>query len=226
MKTTRTILIGQYLGRKPTSVSFAEAAAMPLTTLTAWQTLFDRLRLTPESTGRLLVLGAAGGVGSVLVQLARQLTGVEVIGTASRPESRQWVLDQGAHEVVDHHALPGSIDYVFTPHSAGMIEKFAAILRPFGAVVAIDEPPRLDLSPLKPKSIAWHWVLMFTRALYDPASTAQHIILNDVAELVDNGTLHTTMTTRIDGIDAAHLREAHRLVEAGSSIGKTVIADF
>ncbi|MGA5303169.1 zinc-binding alcohol dehydrogenase family protein [Nucisporomicrobium flavum] len=218
-------------GPKPASLDFAQAAALPLTALTSWEALFDRLRLTSQSTGTLLVLGAAGGVGSILVQLARRLTDLEIIGTASRPESRRWVLERGAHRVVNHHddlaeALPDGVDYVFTPHSAGMIETFATIVRPFGAVVAIDEPPNLDLLPLKSKSIAWHWELMFTRSLYDPTSTAQHEILRQVAELVDKDVLHTTLTRRIDGITAANLREAHAAVEAGATIGKIVLAGF
>jgi NADPH2:quinone reductase len=206
----------------------AEAAALPLTALTAWEALFDRLRLTSTSTGSLLVMGAAGGVGSILVQLARQLTDLEVIGTASRPESRSYVLERGAHRVVDHHgdlsaALPDGVDYVFTPHSAGMIDTFAEIVHPYGAVVAIDEPEGLDLLPLKSKSIAWHWELMFTRSLYDPESRAQHDILRQVADLVDKGVLHTTLTTRIEGLDAAGLRRAHAIVDAGSAIGKAVV---
>ena len=219
------------VGPKPATLDFAQAAALPLTTLTAWESLFDRLRLTAESTGTLLVMGAAGGVGSILVQLARRLTGLEVIGTASRPESQRWVLERGAHRVVDHHddlakALPDGVDYLFSPHSAGMIDTYAAVVRPFGAVVAIDEPPNLDLRPLKSKSIAWHWELMFTRALYDPAATAQHDILRRVAELVDEGVLHTTLTRRFDGITAANLREAHAAVEGGATIGKIVLAGF
>jgi NADPH2:quinone reductase len=217
-------------GPKPASLDFAAAAALPLTTITAWESLFDRLRLTSSSTGNLLVLGAAGGVGSVLVQLARQLTGVRIIGTASRPDSQQWVRDQGAHDVVNHHdglaALADSIDYVFTPHSAGMIDTFAKILRPYGQIVAIDEPDGMDLLPLKSKSIAWHWELMFTRALYDPESPAQHDILAQAAALVDKGVLRSTVTSRIDGINAANLRRAHAQVESGSAIGKTVLVGF
>jgi len=218
-------------GPKPASLDFAEAAALPLTTLTAWEALFDRLRLTGTSTGTLLVLGAAGGVGSILVQLARRRTDLEIIGTASRPESQRYVLDRGAHRVVNHHddlaaALPDGVDYVFSPHSAGMVDTFARIVRPFGAIVAIDEPAELDLRPLKSKSIAWHWELMFTRALFDPASTAQHDILREAAQLVDKGVLHTTLTERIDGVNAANLRRAHGIVERGSAIGKTVVAGF
>ncbi|SNY25342.1 zinc-binding dehydrogenase [Paractinoplanes atraurantiacus] len=147
-----------------------------------------------------------------------------MIGTASRPESQRWVLDQGAHRVVGRHDLPSEIDWIFTPHSTGMIERFAEILRPYGAVVAIDEPQRMDLLPLKSKSITWHWELMFTRALYDPASSAQHHILREIAALIDKGVLHTTLTTRLDGLDAANLREAHRLVESGTTVGKVVVA--
>lgn len=218
-------------GPKPASLDFAAAAALPLTTLTAWESLFDRLRLTSTSTGTLLVLGAAGGVGSILVQLARHLTDLEIIGTASRAESRQYVLDRGAHRVVDHHddlaaALPDGVDYLFTPFSAGMVDTFAQLVRPYGAIVAIDEPAGLDLRPLKSKSIAWHWEMMFTRALYDPTSTAQHEILREAAELVDKGVLHTTLTERIDGINAANLRRAHGIVESGAAIGKTVLAGF
>ena len=219
------------VGPKPATLDFAQAAALPLTTLTAWEALFDRLRLTAESTGTLLVLGAAGGVGSILVQLARRLTALTVIGTASRPDSQQWVLERGAHRVVNHHddlakALPDGVDYVFTPHSASMIETFAEIVHPFGEIIAIDEPPALDLLPLKSKSIAWHWELMFTRSLYDPDSHAQHDILVRVADLVDRGVLHTTLTSRLDGINAENLRRAHAEVESGSSIGKTVLAGF
>ncbi|MBM2618474.1 zinc-binding alcohol dehydrogenase family protein [Actinoplanes sp. LDG1-06] len=219
------------VGRKPQSLDFAAAAALPLTALTAWESLFDRLRLTSSSRGRLLVLGAAGGVGAILVQLARQLTDLEVIGTASRPESTQYVLDRGAHSVVDHHGdlpaqLPGGVDYVFSPHSAGMIDTFAQIIRPYGAVVAIDEPQGLELTPLKSKSIAWHWELMFTRPLHDPGSTAQHEILTQVAALVDKGTVQSTLTTRINGINAVNLRAAHAAQEAGTAVGKTVLAGF
>jgi zinc-binding alcohol dehydrogenase family protein len=217
-------------GRKPVSLDFAQAAALPLTALTAWESLFDRLRLTAESTGTLLVLGAAGGVGSILVQLAHKLTDLTVIGTASRAESKDWALEMGADQVINHHDgfdhLADSVDYVFSPHSAGMVDTFATILRPYGSVVAIDEPDGLDLLPLKSKSLAWHWELMFTAALHDPESDAQHRILTQVAELVDKGVLRSTMTECIEGISAATLRDAHAAVEKGSSIGKTVLAGF
>src|SRR6202012_5421861 len=153
------------VGHKPRSLTFAQAAALPLTTITAWETLFDRFRLTPESSGVLVVLGAAGAVGSMITQLARALTRMVVIGTASRPESQQWVLNHGAHHVVDHHDLvqgvlgiaPDGVTHVFSTHTAGSIEAFAEILQPGGAITAIDDPEGLDVVPLKSKSLSFHW---------------------------------------------------------------------
>ncbi|MCW0214584.1 MAG: zinc-binding alcohol dehydrogenase family protein [Pseudonocardia sp.] len=218
------------VGHKPATLDFAEAAALPLTTITAWETLFDKLRLGPDSTGRLLVVSAAGGVGSMVIQLARALTGLEVIGTASRPESADQAREMGAQHVADHHALVDSVravvpdvQYVFSPVSGKNIEAYAELLTPRGEIVAIDEPPGMDLLPLKSKSITWHWELMFTRPLYEPESTAQREILDEVARLVDAGTLRTTLTTRLRGLTAETVREAHRTIESGRTIGKIVI---
>ncbi len=219
------------VGRKPASLDFAAAAALPLTAITAWETVFDRLGLHRESTGTLLVMAAAGGVGSMVVQLARQLTGLTVIGTASRPESAAWAREMGAHHVVNHHNLleelnevaPDGVEHIFTPFSAGNVETFAAVLKPRGAVVAIDEPEGLDLLPLKEKSQTWHWELMFTRPLFEPESTYQRELLDEVAWLVDEGVLRSTVTTRLSPIDAATLAEAHRRVESSATIGKVVV---
>ncbi|GGM33128.1 zinc-binding alcohol dehydrogenase family protein [Dactylosporangium sucinum] len=214
-------------GHKPRSLTFAEASSLPLTTITAWESLFDRFRLGPESTGTLLVLGAAGGVGSMVVQLARALTRLTVVGTASRPESREWALGLGAHDVVDHAHLPEGVDFVFSPHTAGQIETFARILRPGGEITAIDEPPGLDLLPLKEKSITFHWELMFTRPLFEtPDMGVQHELLDRVAGLVDAGTVRPTMTRQVGPISAVRLREAHQLVEEGHMTGKVVVAGW
>ena len=222
-------------GHKPRSLTFAQAAALPLTTITAWEALFDRFRLNPESSGVLLVLGAAGGVGSMITQLTRALTRVVIIGTASRPESQQWAQELGAHHVIDHHDLvggvrgitPDGVNYVFSPHTAGSIEDFAEILRPGGAVVAIDEPEGLDILPLKNKSIAFHWEFMFTRPLYQPPDLVeQHELLDRVAQLADEGTIRTTLSQRLGPIDAGTLREAHSLVEGGRMVGKAVVAGW
>ena len=219
------------VGRKPTSLSFGDAAALPLTTITAWESLFERFRLGTDSTGDLLVVGGAGGVGSIMIQLAKVLTAVRVIATASRADSREWALALGADAVVDHHDLeaevtrvaPEGIDYLFSPHSSGNVDTYAAILKPFGHVTAIDEPAGLDLVPLKEKSIAWHWELMFTRALFGHDMIAQQRLLSRTADLVDRGVLRTTATKTLTGIDADTVREAHRDVESGRMIGKVVI---
>lgn len=219
-------------GRKPTTLDFAEAAALPLTTLTAWETLFERFGLAKDSTGALLVMAGAGGVGSMVVQLARRLTSLTVIATASRPESAAWATSLGAHHVVNHHRLreevaavaPQGVNYVFSPFSAGNVPVYAELMAVHGQVVAIDEPPGLDLLPLKAKSQSWHWELMFTRPLFDPESTAQREILNEAAALVDEGVLRTTLTRRLTPISAETLREAHRAVEGSGMIGKIVVA--
>ncbi|MFI5906127.1 zinc-binding alcohol dehydrogenase family protein [Dactylosporangium sp. NPDC051541] len=214
-------------GRKPVSLSFAEAAALPLTTITAWETLFDRFRLDADSTGTLLVVGAAGGVGSMVVQLARALTKIRVVGTASRTDSRQWALDLGAHEVIGHDEEPADVDWIFSPFTAGQIERYARILRPGGAITAIDEPPGLDLLPLKTKSITFHWELMFTRPLLQtPDMVVQHELLNRVSELIDAGRVRHTMTANLGPIDATNLRKAHELVEDGHMTGKVVLGGF
>lgn len=220
------------VSRKPTSLSFADAAALPLTTITAWETLFDRFGLANDSTGDLLVLAAAGGVGSIMIQLAKALTGLRVIATASRDESRRWAESMGADAVINHHNLrdealkvaPGGVDYLFSPHSQGNIDNYAAVVKPFGHITAIDEPPGLDLLALKEKSIAWHWELMFTRSKFEtPDMIEQQRLLATTAGLVDDGTLRTTLTKSIEGFTAEGLREAHRDVETGRMTGKVVV---
>ena len=218
-------------GHKPRTLDFAEAAALPLVTITAWESSFDRFRVGADSTGTLLVVAAAGGVGSMVTQLATALTQLDVVGTASREESAAWAREMGAVEIVDHHDLvaqvqrvrPDGVRYVFSPVSRGNVEAYAQLLVPRGEVVAIDEPPNLDLLPLKERSQTWHWHLMFTRPLFEPGSTAQAELLDEVARLVDAGTLRTPLRTRIDGLTPENLREAHRMVESGGTIGKVVL---
>ncbi len=231
----RQLVDERIVGPKPSSLTHAQAAALPLTGITAWEALFDKLRLTADSSGTLLVLGAAGGVGSVLIQLAKALTGVTIIATASRPESREWALSLGADTVVDHSskdlarqildAAPGGVDWVFTPQSRGRIPLFTEVLRPFGEIVAIDDEKDLDLLALKGKAISWHWELMFTRPRYGYHLEAQHRALAAIAELVDAGRIRTTATTMLGPIGAQALREAHRIVESGHAVGKVVVAN-
>lgn len=220
-------------GRKPTTLSFADAAALPLTAITAWETLFERLRLTEDSAGTLLVIGATGGVGSVMLELAEELLPqVSVIATASDDDRAGWVRDLGAEHVVDHHGdlaaqvrrlAPEGVDWLFTAHSEGQIETYAQIVRPFGDIVAIDDGSR-DVSPLKSKSIAWHWELMFTRASQQtPDLVEQHRILDAVAGLVDSGRVRARTTKTLTPISAPTLRQAHELIEGGHTVGKLVL---
>lgn len=221
------------VGRKPSSLSNAEAAAMPLTTITAYEALFHKLKLTSTSMGTLLVLGAAGGVGSILIQLAKELTGVRVIATASRDETRAWVTDMGADVVVNHRGdlaanvaevAPEGVDWVFTSQTGKNLPAIVELLKPFGEIVAIDDEAGLDLLSLKTKALSWHWELMFTRSAQHTADMVlQHELLNEVADLVDAGRIRTTLTRTFSPLNAEQLRAAHTLVETGSSIGKTVV---
>ena len=225
------VVDARVVGRKPSSLSYGDAAALPLTSITAWEALFTEMRLTTESTGTLLVMGGAGGVGSVMIQLARALTGVKVLATASRPESVKWAEAMGAHHVINHHHLreeakavaPEGINWIFSPFSAGNVETYAEIMAVRGAVVAIDEPEGLDLLPLKSKSQSWQWELMFTVPLHAPDDLSQHHLLNRVADLVDRGVVRTTATQHFSPLDARNIREAHRAVESGRMIGKVVV---
>ena len=225
------------VGPMPTSLDFAEAASLPLTALTAWELLFDRLQAhaaDPTEDNVLLVIGAAGGVGSVLTQLARQLTGLTIVGTASRPESFDWVIAHGAHHVIDHSKpwAPqlatlgiGEVAYVAgLNQSAIYVPQIAKLMRPEGKFALIDDPDNLNIGPFKGKSISIHWELMFTRSMFGATTLArQHAVLRRVAQLVDRGDLKPTVARRIEGLDAAALKQAHALVEAGNMIGKVVL---
>lgn len=223
---------------KPTSLSFAEAAALPLTAITAWEGLFDKLKLTSESRGTLFVPGASGGVGSMVLQLAEALLpGVRVVATSSRPETDAWVSGLGAESLVNHRspdlraqiaeAAPEGVDWVFTSFVAepGQLELYVDVLNPFGEIVAIDDQPDVGIGVLKPKSLSFHWEFMFARALAGgDDQLSQHALLARVAELVDAGRVRTTVTRVLSPINAATLREAHALVEGGRTIGKIVVA--
>jgi zinc-binding alcohol dehydrogenase family protein len=226
------------VGRKPKTLDFVHAAALPLTSLTAWEILFDRLGVKPGKpvgAGSLMIIGGAGGVGSILIQLARKLTGLTVIATASRPETEQWCKDLGAHFVIDHRKPFGpqmsaigipEMEYIASltatdVHYPGFVE----VLAPQGHVAVIDDPKTLDVKPLKRKSGALHWELMFTRSLYTTKDMlAQHHILNEVADLVDEGMIRSTLAHNFGVVNAANLRRAHELIESGKSHGKIVLS--
>jgi zinc-binding alcohol dehydrogenase family protein len=228
------------VGRMPSTLGFAEAAALPLTAITAWEMLFDRLQLLPgkaPSDARLLIIGAAGGVGSIMIQLARRLTAATVIATASRPETRAWVEALGAHHVIDHRkplsAELKNIGIADATHIVSLTQtdqhfpEIVAALAPQGKFGLIDDPPAFDVSKLKRKSASLHWELMFTRSLYTTDDMiAQHRLLNEVADMVDDGLLRTTVGEHFGRIDAANLKRAHALIESGKSRGKIVLEGF
>jgi len=228
------------VGAKPLSLSFAQAAALPLTAITAWELLFDRLLVpygTKTTRGTLLIINGAGGVGSILTQLARRLTGLTVVTTASRPESIDWCKRMGAHHVIDHHrplneALTdiGIPEVEYIAGLTGTDKHWPAILAaiaPQGRVALIDDPKTLDIVPFKRKSVTVSWELMFTRSLFDtPDMIEQHRLLSEVSALVDAGLLVTTLTHEGGTITAENLRKVHALVESGKSIGKAVLAGW
>jgi zinc-binding alcohol dehydrogenase family protein len=225
------------VGRKPKSLSFAQAAALPLTSITAWELLFDRLAVQPGKTidpRSLLIVGGAGGVGSILIQLARRLTGLAVIATASRPESQRWCLDLGAHAVVDHTKplkeqitalkLPPVTLIAALTNTETHFPALADILAPQGKVGLIDDPATLNVSLLKGKAGSLHWESMFTRSSFQTADMiAQHRLLTDVGNLIDNGVLRTTLDKVIGRISAENLRRAHAAIESGRTTGKLVL---
>ena len=225
------------VGRKPASLSFAQAAALPLTSITAWELLFDRLGAVPGKSvdpRTLLITGGAGGVGSILIQLARRLTGLTIVATATRPESQQWCRDLGAHAVIDHGkpmqpqieklkvppvALVASLTFTDQHYRA-----IAELMAPQGKFGLIDDPPEFNVSAFKGKAISIHWESMFTRSSFQtPDMIGQHNLLNDVADLIDKGVLRTTLDQSFGTINAANLKRAHALLESGKSRGKIVL---
>ena len=224
------------VGYKPAALSFAEAAAMPLTAITAWEALFDRLdirRAVPGADAAILIVGGAGGVGSIATQLVRQLTDLTVVTTASRPETAQWSRDLGAHHVIDHtRPLAAEIAelgiapaFVFsTTNTDRHLPEIGQLIAPQGRFALIDDPAALDVLPFKRKSVSTHWEFMFTRSMFGTADMdAQGRLLDEVARLVDAGTLRTTVAETFGTISAANLRRAHALIESGRAKGKIVL---
>ena len=228
------------VGRKPASLGWAEAAALPLTSITAWEMLFDRLDVresVPGAAPALLIVGGAGGVGSIAIQLARRLTDLTVIATASRPETREWAHDLGAHHVVDHSkplaaevaALGlGAPGVVFsTTNTQDHFAEIIKLIAPQGRFGLIDDPATVDIKPLKGKSVSVHWESMFTRSTFaTPDIGAQGALLDEVSRLVDEGALRSTLAQTFGAIDAAGLRRAHAVIESGRAKGKIVLVGF
>jgi NADPH:quinone reductase len=228
------------VGHAPKSVSAAAAASLPLTALTAYEMLFDRLRVAdpvPGAANAVVIIGGSGGVGSIAIQLLRAKTDMTVIATASRPETQDWVQGLGAHHVIDHskplapqiEALGiGQPGYVFsTTHTHQYIPQVAEFIAPQGRFGLIDDPEALNIMPFKAKAISTHWELMFTRSPFQTADMAeQHNILNEVADLLDAGKIQSTATETLGKIDAATLKRAHAILETNKAKGKLVLEGF
>jgi len=228
------------VGRKPKTLDFAAAAALPLTSITAYEALFDRLKVqdaVPGAAPSLLVIGGAGGVGSITIQIARALTDLTIIATASRPETQEWVKELGAHHVIDHSkpiaaqvaALGiGAPGFVFsTTNTDQHFSEIVEVIAPQGRFALIDDPKVLDIMPFKRKAISVHWELMFTRPIFGtPDMIEQHKLLNTISELVDAGKIRTTLTDTVGTINAANLKKAHAMIETGKTKGKVVLAGF
>ncbi|MGN7293017.1 zinc-binding alcohol dehydrogenase family protein [Rhizobium sp. SAFR-030] len=228
------------VGHKPKTLSNAEAAGLPLTAVTAWEMLFDRLDVrkpVPGAANAILIIGGAGGVGSIAIQLARALTDLTVIATASRPETQAWVKDLGAHHVIDHNqplaaqveALGiGAPAFVFsTTETHRHLKEIIDLIAPQGRFGLIDDPDVLDVVGFKRKAVSIHWELMFTRSLFEtPDMGEQGALLNEVAKLIDDGRIRTTVTEVLKPINAENLRKAHATIESGRAKGKIVLEGF
>jgi zinc-binding alcohol dehydrogenase family protein len=228
------------VGSKPKTLSFEEAAALPLTAITAYEALFHRMKVqdkVPGAWNAVLIIGGAGGVGSIAIQLLRALSDVTVIGTGSRPETTDWIRGLGAHHVLDHsqplapqlaHMAIGNPAFVFsTTHTDAHLKDIVELIAPQGRFSLIDDPKVLDIMPFKNKAVSVHWELMFTRSLWQTADMIeQHKLLNHVAELVDAGKIRTTLSQVLGPINAENLKKAHALIESNRTKGKLVLSGF
>jgi zinc-binding alcohol dehydrogenase family protein len=229
------------VGFKPKTLSFEEAAALPLTAITAYEALFHRMKVQDKLTGAwnaVLIIGGAGGVGSIAIQLLRELSDVTVIGTGSRPETQEWIRELGAHHVLDHskpmaaqlaQMAIGAPAFVFsTTHTEYHLKDILELIAPLGRFGLIDDPKEpVDLRLFKSKALSIHWELMFSRPLFQtPDMIEQHKILNHVAELVDASKIRTTLAETVGPINAANLKKAHAMIESNRTKGKLVLSGF
>ncbi|MDB9694799.1 zinc-binding alcohol dehydrogenase family protein [Acinetobacter nosocomialis] len=227
------------VGHKPKILEATEAAALPLTAITAWEMLFDRLQVpkTAPANTTILVIGGAGGVGSITIQLLKQLTNLTIIATASRPETKEWVEQLGADYVLDHREpLAPQIkqlglnapSYVFsTTQTDQHLSDIVELIAPQGHFGLIDDPEQLDIKPFKSKSVSVHWEFMFTRSMFQTEDMQkQSDLLNEVSKLVDEGKINTTVTEVLSPINAENLKRVHQQIESGTTKGKIVLQGF
>ncbi len=219
----------------PTSVSVSQAAALPLTTLTAWEMLFDRLRVDKDAEQSILIIGAAGGVGSIMVQLAKKLTNLKVIATASRSASVEWLKQLGADQVIDHNqsmseqlGMTDCVDYVVSLNNTEQhMPEVMKLIKPQGQFGLIDDPMSFDIRALKQKSVSLHWEFMYTRSMFETDDMQkQHDILQAVARMIDSGEVKTTLGEHFGAINATNLKRAHALLESQKARGKIVLEGF
>ncbi|WP_109301336.1 zinc-binding alcohol dehydrogenase family protein [Aquimarina sp. AU474] len=226
------------VGKKPKSLSYADAAALPLTSLTAWELLFDRIQVDKNNSDKsILVIGAAGGVGSILVQLVKQLTQLTIIGTASRDETTTWLRDLGVDHVINHRNKLSDefskqnlaeVDYVISLNATDQhIDEIVKVIKPQGKFGFIDDPKELNVMPFKAKAVSTHIELMFTRSMFQTEDMIeQHNILNEVSDMIDQGTIKTTIDENFGGINATNIRRAHAFLESRKAKGKIVLEGF
>ncbi|WPO77770.1 zinc-binding alcohol dehydrogenase family protein [Flavobacterium sp. KACC 22761] len=230
------IIDERIVGRKPKSLSIEEAAVIPLTALTAWEILFDRIRISAEKDrGKsILIIGGAGGVGSIAIQLAKKIAGLTVIATASRSETIDWCKSQGADYVVDHKNLIASVRAAGFEHVDFILDFvdtnaywdiMTEMIKPQGHIASITGSSNpVALNSLKSKSVSFSWELMYTRSMFQTEDMIeQHHILNKVADLLDDGVLKTTLNQTLNGLTVENLKKAHQLLESGKTIGKIAI---
>ena len=229
---TRQLVDERIVSVKPKNLSFTEAAALPLTSLTAYEMLFEKMCLTGSDRRTILIIGGAGGVGSQAIQLLKLKTSMTVIATASRPESKQWVASLGADHVVSHQTFVDDIqklgvrfvDFIFsTTHSGQHWSKMADIIAPFGEAGMIDDADGLDLSVFKPKSVSLHWEFMFTKSSFDYRATSQGQILEEVKAMIEAGKMRTTANRVLNGLTVENLHVGHTMLEQHTNVGKVVI---
>lgn len=232
------VVDARIVSAKPKNLSFAEAAALPLTSITAWEMLFERLQVQhAQDNATILIIGAAGGVGSIAVQLLKARTNLKIIGTASSFESQNWLKKIGVDYVINHkqnlfeQIKQLSIQapaYIFsTTHTDEYLPQIVEIIIPQGKFGLIDDPQDMDINIFKRKSISIHWESMFTRSTFQTADLHQQgEILANVAQLIEDHQVHSTLQTLLSPIHAENIRKAHRILEQGHHHGKIVIADF
>ncbi|WP_411994612.1 zinc-binding alcohol dehydrogenase family protein [Agarivorans sp. DSG3-1] len=219
----------------PTSIPDAKAAALPLTAITAWEMLYDRLEVSRDQHKSILIIGAAGGVGSIMVQLVKQLTKLKLIATASRPETQAWLKELGADQIINHRnplseelKQANNIDYVVSLNNTDQhLAEIIKVIKPQGKFGLIDDPSSLDVKLLKPKSISLHWEFMYTRSMFETEDMIkQHQLLGEIAQLIDQGKIKSTLGDHFGQINADNLKQAHAFIESQKAKGKIVLEGF